>query len=76
MTHLQRGMPEESRIYCAGILRGIREFQNHSTSALKDETPDYCDSAFASVQEEWGEAVDDPGQVRLLAAYLEEEDLL
>lgn len=69
-------MPEESRAYCAGILRGIREFQHHSASALKDETPDYCDSAFASVQEEWEEAVGDPGQVRLLAIYLEEEDLL
>ena len=76
MAYLQRGMPEESRAYCAGILRGIREFQRRSASALKDETPDYCDSAFASVQEGWEEAVDDPGQVRLLAAYLEEEDLL
>jgi len=69
-------MPEESRAYCAGILRGIREFQRRSASALKDETPDYCDSAFASIREEWEEAVDDPGQVRLLASYLEEEDLL
>ena len=75
MAYLRHGMPEESRAYCAGILRGIRSSsaarigtQGRNTRLLRQR--------LRIVREEWEEAVDDPGQVRLLAAYLEEEDLL
>ena len=76
MTYLRRGMPEESRIYCSGILLGLRKFQRDSCSDLLEEAPDYGDDTFESVREEWEEAVDDPVQVRLLAGFLEEKGLL
>ncbi len=75
MTYLRRGMPEESRIYCSGILLGLREFQRDSRSDLLEEAPDYCDDTFESIREEWEEAVDDAGQVHLLARFIEEEGL-
>ncbi|WP_214021268.1 hypothetical protein [Methanoculleus sp.] len=75
-AYLRRGMADESRLFCTGILLGIRRFERDSGSALLDEVPDYCDDAFSSVREEWEAAVGDPGQVRLLARFLEEKGLL
>ncbi len=73
MTYLRRGMVEESRLYCSGILLGIRRFQKGSGSALLDEAPDYCNDTFCSVREEWEKAVGDAGQARLLARFIEEK---
>ena len=75
-AYLRRGMADESRLFCAGILLGIRRFEQDSGSALLDEAPDYCDDAFSSIREEWETAVGDPGQVRLLARLLEEKGFL
>lgn len=75
MAYLQRGMAEESRLYCAGILLGIRRFQKSPGSGILDEVPDYCNSTFDTVLEEWEEAVGDAEQVRLLARFIEEEGL-
>ncbi len=75
MTYLQRGMAEESRLYCAGILIGIRRFQKRPGSDLIDEAPDYCNNTFDTIREEWEEAAGDAEQVRLLARFIEEEGL-
>ncbi|MCK9308151.1 MAG: hypothetical protein M0P17_11570 [Methanoculleus sp.] len=75
LTYLRRGMAEESRLYCSGILLGLRQFQQDSKSALLDEVPDYCDETFCSVREDWEEAVGDAGEVRLLARFIEEKGL-
>ncbi|MFY1644187.1 hypothetical protein ACK11Z_10680 [Methanoculleus bourgensis] len=75
LRYLRRGMLEESRIYCSGILLGLRKFQRDSRSDLLEEAPDYCDDTFESIREEWEEAVDDAGQVHLLARFIEEEGL-
>ena len=75
LRYLRRGMLEESRIYCSGILLGLRKFQRDSRSDLLEEAPDYCDDTFESIREEWEEAVDDPVQVHLLARFIEEEGL-
>jgi|GEM_PF-676328 len=75
-AYLRRGMTDESRLSCAGILLGIRRFERNSDSELFDEVPDYCDDAFSSIREEWEADVGDPGQVRLLARFLEEKGLL
>ena len=75
MTYLRRGMPEESRMYCSGILLGLRRFQYHSRSDLLEEAPDYCDDTFEVIREEWEEAVGDDEQVRLLARFIAEEGL-
>lgn len=75
MAYLRRGMAEESRLYCSGILLGLRQFQQDSGSALLDEVPDYCNETICSVREEWEEAVGDAGEVRLLARFIEEKAL-
>ncbi|KAF5043021.1 hypothetical protein DSECCO2_506630 [anaerobic digester metagenome] len=75
MAYLKRGMIEESRLYCEGILLGIRRFQKTSRSGILDEVPDYCNETFDSVREEWEEAVGDAVQVRLLARFIEEKGL-
>jgi len=76
MAYLRRGMAEQSRLYCAGILIGLRRFQQDSDSALLDEVPDYCGETIDTVREEWESAVADAGQVKLLARFLEEKGLL
>ncbi|MDN7025441.1 hypothetical protein FGU65_11130 [Methanoculleus sp. FWC-SCC1] len=73
---LRRGMVDASRLYCAGILLGIRQFERESGSALLEEEPDYCDDAFYTIREEWEEAVGDADQADLLARFLEEKGLL
>jgi len=75
MLYLKRGMVEESRLCCAGILLGIRRFEQDSGSDLLEEAPDYCNETFDSVREEWEKAVGDAAQVRLLARFIEEKGL-
>ncbi len=75
MAYLKRGMVEESRLCCAGILLGIRRFQKTSRSGILEEAPDYCNETFDSVREEWEKAVGDAAQVRLLARFIEEKGL-
>jgi len=75
MAYLKRGMVEESRLCCAGILLGIRRFQKTSRSGILEEAPDYCNETFDSVREEWEKAVGDAAQVRLLASFIEEKGL-
>lgn len=75
-AYLRRGMADASRLYCAGILLGIRQFEQESGSELLEEVPDYCDDAFSTIREEWEEGVGDVGQADLLARFLEEMGLL
>lgn len=75
MAYIDRGMPDESRDYCLGILMGIRLFEEMHSS-ICEEVPDYCSDTFDIVWEEWEEAIGDAEQIALLASLLEEEGLV
>jgi len=70
-TYLRRGMVDQSREYCAGIILGIRRFCQESNSGLLDELPDFEEEA-GYVQVKWEETVADERQIQLLEESLKE----
>ena len=71
-TYLKRGMTDQSREYCAGIVLGIKRFCEESDSGLLDEVPDFYEEA-DSIRENWEEKVADEKQIQLLAEFLKEK---
>lgn len=47
------GMPEQSRQYCMGILKGIYRFDNESKSEFKDYATDIPGECFGWLLDEW-----------------------
>ncbi len=75
MAYISRSMPDESRRYCLGILLGLRHIREEDVP-LCAEVPDYCSETFDIIREEWEEAAGDAEQIRLLACFLEENELI
>ncbi len=74
MAYIRRGMPEESRRYCSGILLGLRNFEETDSPFCK-EIPDYGSETSIDIRQEWEEAICDTEQIALLVDFLEEQGL-
>jgi len=72
--YFKRGMVDQSREYCAGIMLGIKRFCEESCSGLLEELPDFYDEA-DPIRKEWEDNVADERQIQLLAEYLLEKGM-
>lgn len=75
MAYINRGMPDESRHYCLGILMGLRQIREEETPICV-EIPDYCSDTIGIVREEWEKAIHNTEQIALLARALKEKELV
>jgi hypothetical protein len=73
--YMKRGMPDQSRDYCAGILYGLYKFEKDYHSDVLEETPDFCHDQFSWIRKEWEKKIGDERQIKLLAEILEEKGL-
>jgi hypothetical protein len=71
-TYLRRGMVDQSREYCAGIVLGIGQFCMESHADILEEVPDFSNEADL-IRRNWEEKVNDETQIQLLAEYLQEK---
>ncbi|MDO9538889.1 MAG: hypothetical protein Q7J09_02650 [Methanocalculus sp.] len=74
-AYLQRGMPDESREYCMGVILGLWRFNMDSCSDLLDELPDSFPDFIEMIKRDWEKEVKDPEQIALLSDWLEEEEI-
>jgi hypothetical protein len=51
--YLKRGMPDVAKSYCAGIIKGLREYESGACSELSDWLPDAPGESIESVFDEW-----------------------
>ena len=72
--YLKRGLVDQSREYCAGILLGIHRFCEQSCSGLLEELPDFSEEADL-IRQEWEDTVADERQIQLLSEYLLEKGM-
>jgi hypothetical protein len=49
----EMGMPDQSKQYCMGVLKGIHQFDQESQSEFKEQAPDVPGDCFGGILDEW-----------------------
>ncbi|MFB6227105.1 MAG: hypothetical protein ABEH88_00705 [Halobacteriales archaeon] len=70
--YLELSMQREAKAYCKGLLEGLYQFGEESTSEFIDWAPDVPRINFDRIRDNWVEACDDPEDVEEIAVFVEE----
>ncbi|MFB6298330.1 MAG: hypothetical protein ABEH56_07400 [Salinirussus sp.] len=70
--YLELSMQREAKAYCKGLLKGLYQFEEESTSEFSDWASDVPRIKFNRIRNNWAEACDDPEDVEEIAVFVEE----
>jgi hypothetical protein len=70
---LESDMPEEARLYCMGVLKGIYKYAHESSSEFKDWVVDIPEGCFGSLLEDWKKRVKNKNDIAKMGKFIKKE---
>jgi len=73
IRYFELGMPEEAKLYCMGVLKGIYKYVQESESEFKDWAEDLPEECFKDLLKEWKKRAKNEEDFNEMNKFLEKE---
>jgi hypothetical protein len=67
------GMPEQAKLFCMGVLKGIYQFEHEAQSEFKEQAPDLAAECFGGMLDEWRKRYARKQDIQAMSAFIGQE---